>query len=344
MVNFTEEEMQLIYKNYMEMDCYKVEEYINKIADRKKCSDKTIKIRIAKYAVSLGEKEYEEYLVRTKDVKLKKYDYVATVDELLEKNSNGEKIDYRKYNTRERLVSMIERYRKSYLDKSTELDNLVYEIEKYFSEKKKNPLENLPVSEEELKILLFLKSEQFKHSVQVINVFLNSNCSIEEYCHHNLEVGIKEMEQLIKQIFKGKWKYVIQSRRKDDNLEFINQLRYIIEKIKSENYDYIDYYMDTKLSFNDFIIISRKYGLDNVAVSKFANKYKNKLIAINRESELNATNIISGRTITREEKIDIFTFLDSNKIPVNLHSYKLAITKYLNGEISIETKHYTKKI
>lgn len=428
MINVTKEEIKKIFNNYMTMNCHDIEEYINSIAYEKSCNRSTIKNRIEKYAETLGEKEYNKYLARKEEIKIKKYIYINIVEELLKKLAHKEIIDYSSYNSGYHLNEMIERYRKNYPQKGQELDKLLENIKEYYSKGNVSynhifSLNNLPESskyineikdilncktdgeaitymrnlqftqeyfdkilasfkekyinyeeyEEELRTkfekykefvhldkqdnkkvqeMLDIQKEQYDYSLQIVSDLINSNYSIEEYCHHNLNIDLKDIEQCINIVCYNKRNNIsgLKKKLENRNNKFILELRKIVDNMSTiENYNLFDYYMDTKLSMKDFEKLTKKYNLLTPVVRSFLNSNKNVFMGytaykINKEVELKCNRIIKGRLVTPDEKIQIFDFLDINQIPLNSITYKTALNRYLNGTIDITKKGYTKKI
>lgn len=422
MNNFTKEEIQTIYNNYMILPFDKVSLFLNQLAREKNCAESEIKKEIDDYAKTMELQEFQKYLFRKKEIKNNNYKYVKRVIDLLDKMENEEELDFSIFKRNQPIEDDINKCISLFPKKKKELEELkrrvsdyvlieikkrkhievfvpdhramknkskyVYEIidllnfekdleaiiymrdlqytDKYFKgmianfeAKFKNSDSYTPRlkelfnkyqefignSNDEFKMILASRKKYLESVVKTVSLLIESGCSIEEFCHKHIEFDIKDIETCIKQLFSDKKQQKVKLiKEKNAPQQFIDEIKCIVVNIKSGNYDYMDYYMDTKLSFKDFQMITRKYGIYDKDVSIFVSKNIRNSIVINRENELNATNIISGRIITREEKIKIFAFLDENQIPVNLYSYKLAITKYLNGEIDIENKHYTKKV
>lgn len=429
MISITKEELKQIYKNYMEMECHNVDQYLSKVADEKSCNIETIKKHIKRYAESLGNEEYDKYDQRKNEIKLKKFNYIRIVEELLKKVENKEEISFRDYSYKTHLIDMINKYRAIYPKKNHELDILSNMIEEFFNMEQKSDdktiftlaneiiaskyiyqirdilncktegeaityMRNLQFTQEyfdniisnfkarytnsseyvERLNYLFTKykefvhldeqnnkaiqeifanqKEQYDYSVQVVNDLIASNCSIEEYCHYNLEFNLDNIEECIKIVCYNKKTRIDELRRgiNDRSNHFIYELKNIVNRITTvDGYDYFDYYMDTKLSFKDFDMLTKKYKLSTPVIKSFINSNKKvfigyKLIKVNKEMELKCSRIIRGRLITPEEKNQIFNFLEENQIPLNNVTYRSALDRYLNGTIDIETKQYTKKI
>ena len=121
----------------------------------------------------------------------------------MEKNKYGETINYRDYGYKSEIIHYVERYYKHYPEKQKELDVLKQSIELYFKDEKEL-LKSLPMEREEIIKVLENQNKQFEYNVNIINNFLSSNYSIEEYCHYNLELNINQLEQIIKMLFKKK--------------------------------------------------------------------------------------------------------------------------------------------
>lgn len=439
MVNIIEEEIKIIYKNYMEMDVCSVEDYLNSIAIEKKCVKETVKNHIANYAQSLDEEKYNDYLKRVEELKLKKFLYVKAIDELLDKINKNDVIDFRLYGTQTELIKSIERYRKNNLGSEKELDYLLIKVQEYFIEKKKtnemerflekqsinnifmldnnsdtaryicdikeilkcktdneavtymrkiqlssscfndmlakfelryqNSSEYIPILKRRfekykefvqldkcdnihIQKMLDIQKEQYDYNVQIVNDLINSNYSIEEYCHHNLLFNIEDIEKSIAIVYCNKKTKIDDIKRKINNRsnQIIRDLKNIVFRISTnKDYDYFDYYMDTKLSFKDFLKLVKKYDLLNLEVKCFINSSKNSIngditkYKINKEMELRCERIIKQRLITIEEKMKIFDFFEDNQIPLIFSTYKSALNRYLSGTLDIESYKSLKK-
>lgn len=262
--------------------------------------------------------------------------YIIEITNILNCKTEEEAITYMRNAqlTEKAFKSMINKFKAKCLNSDKYIPRLEYLFNKY--------QEFVSSNSDELKNIYNSRKEHFEYNVQIVNRVINSGYSIEEFCHYNLGFDIKQIEKSIKIVFDYK-KTDINLLKENSSQNFINQIKNIVLKIEKGNYDNIDYYMDTKLSFRDFQIVTKKYGIYNSLVAIFiASNLKND-IAINRENELNNKLIIKDRSITDIEKQEIFAFLEENQIPISMRTYKTAINKYLNNEIDIETKKYIKK-
>lgn len=422
MISMTYEEIQTIFKNYMEMDCSTVEDYLNGIADSKSCNKDTIKKRIEKYAKTLGEEKYNNYLNRKEEIKLKKYIYINVVEELLNKIEKKEKIDYRSFAVKDQLINMIERYKKTYPKKEEELNILLADVDKYFYEEKEQAnvfyltsgsenskyvheirailncktdgdaityMRNLQFTQNYFEAILakfeakyansneyisrlkdlFEKYREFvnldknntkqqelssfqqnryEYSMKIVSELINSNYTIEEFCHHNLNVNIDDVEKSINIVYNNEKDKIEELKRSiNERNDFVLELKNIVDRISSEGYDCFDYYMDTKLSFKDFEMLIKKYNIMTLEARKFINSNKTvctgtTLCRINKLEELKCVRIIKGRVVTEEDKIQIFNFLENNQIPLNSATYKSALNSYLNETLDLNSKQYVK--
>ena len=116
-------------------------------------------------------------------------------------------------------------------------------------------------------------------------------------------------------------------------------------------FEIIDYFIATKLEFNDFIDI---YLNDNPNVSKEKLKIikiffaKNKLSTkIKTSTELSGTTVFmiddNPYEVKQEEKIDTINYLNNNNIPLYTKVYKQALRRHVNGNLikdeKVNTKH-----
>lgn len=276
-------------------------------------------------------------------------DFTAMKSSNIESNYLSEIIDIINFKTDEEAITYMrklqftERHFKLIIASFTAKFKNSYEYVPKLEERFNKYQEFIKSNTNELKRILDSRKEYNESVNQVVISLIESGYSIEEFCHHYLEYDIKYVENCVKKLVDKKDNDIKLLKEKNSNQEFINEMKNIVAKIENGNYDCIDYYMDTKLSLNDFLNVTKRYGINKVSVSIFINTNIKKNMAINKESELNGNLIIKGREITKEEKSNIFSFLKENEIPINLNTYKMALTKYLNGEIDVETKKYIKK-
>jgi len=422
--SITKEELEQIFKKYMELPYNEVGQYLNKIATQKSISVGELNKLIEEAAKLAGIAEYERYLIRKKQIKSHNYLYVKVINDLLDKMEKNEELDFSALKNRKMgYEEAIESYMNVFPEKKEQLNYLLERIKHYFLVEnkickfrevfkpdeelsKKNLkvkyiceivdilncqnemeaitymrnlrysksyfeniianfrakyinsddyiprleylfekyLEFIKSNNDELNALLAARKKYFEDNLSIVKDLLSSECSIEEYCHKNYEINIKELEKSIKIVFNNKSKDITLLKEKNSSEAFINEIKSIAFKIDLGNYDIIDYYMDTKLSFLDFASVCKKYGVYSNEIAKFVSQYRQKEIRFNLRSELECSRMIKGRTITKEEKVSIFRFLTENEMPINVSTYNTSISKYLNGEIDIESKTYTKKI
>ncbi len=124
-----------------------------------------------------------------------------------------------------------------------------------------------------------------------------------------------------------------------------------LEDGRKRNFEILDYFLSTKLDFNDFINLynkNRNIDIESLRAIKtfFAkNKLTNKL---NIKQELNGTTIFmiddSPYEVSKEEKQAVLNYLRFKDIPLYIKVYKQALKKYVNGDLILEDgKKYVKK-
>ena len=163
-----------------------------------------------------------------------------------------------------------------------------------------------------------------------------SNLSIEEYCSNN-GLWINSIKLLCEKN-REYYKEIIDEILKRDSSEFKNYIKDVgIKILESDEFDRLDYYLNTKLKYEDFrdilyevlpkdkvILILRKFSkMNKISYST----------PINKEKELEIINTIGGRVITKEEKERIFNYLEDNSIPIDL--YRIALKRYANGTLDL---------
>lgn len=193
--------------------------------------------------------------------------------------------------------------------------------------------------------------KKYNKSVEVVVTLLNSDYSIEEFCHMNLKYNIKDIKNMIFSVSKQDRNEILDILSKRTYERIMPSIEKIVMEIINDELDIVDYYMLTKLNFSDFYeIISLQ--IDNI---KVLNKIKS-FISFNREKvkenhymyvisqelETNSFSKINDVVITKEQKEKIFRFMENN-IPITLHTYGVLKNKVINGDINIDELVKTKK-
>lgn len=193
--------------------------------------------------------------------------------------------------------------------------------------------------------------EKFLNSKKIVDELLNSEFNILEFAHHHVEYNIKDIKNAIKIVslneksFFSKINNIINSRNSFDIYYEIDNL--INNILTNDNFDVIDYYNMTKLSFKDLIEYCRFYYDEETAnkVKLFSHKYKDNIYhsgtKIIEEKEFECLTTLQGRVITKEEKEIIFNYLNERQIPINIMIYRVALKKYIDGNL-IETSKVKK--
>lgn len=105
--------------------------------------------------------------------------------------------------------------------------------------------------------------------------------------------------------------------------------------VKKE-FDILDYYINTNLTPEQFLEISKKQYKRNdlVLIRTFfaKNKIKNSEEKIIREAKF----IINSVEITDEQKDIVINYLKQIKAPINTKIFRLALRRYLNNELILE--------
>ena len=163
-----------------------------------------------------------------------------------------------------------------------------------------------------------------------------SNLSIEEFCSLN-NVTIKSIKNLCDKYMEDNKKIIDEILNRDSS-EFKNYIKNLgLSILEKEEFDRLDYYLYTKLKYEDFrdILYQLLPKEQVLLILKKLNKTRKITCGayINKNKELEAINIINGKVISNEEKIKIFDFLEENNLPLDL--YKTALKKYANGNLDL---------
>lgn len=185
--------------------------------------------------------------------------------------------------------------------------------------------------------------ELFLNSKRMVDELLNSQFNILEFAHNNIEYNVKDIENAIKiaslndKIFVSKINAIVNSR---NSIDIYYEIDNIINKILNDkSFDIIDYYNMTKLDFKDLLSYCKLYHDEETIrrIKNFCNRYKENIfhseIKIVIEKELEDFTSIQGRLITKEEKEIIFNYLKERRIPINVMIYKVALKKYIDGNL-----------
>ena len=134
-----------------------------------------------------------------------------------------------------------------------------------------------------------------------------------------------------------------------------NTITKIVDKIingieengEMRQFDLIDYYQMTSLSF-DAVLKIKKFNADEMrAFKRFVNKYRDvralyipKIMSekteIDCQKDKDGFAIIgTGRIVTEEEKRSIINYLKNKNIPLTNHTYSIAFKRYKNGNLFV---------
>lgn len=250
--------------------------------------------------------------------------------------------------TENEIKNILSRFENRYANSSQYIDRL----KKLFDEYKR--MTGMGNEEDKNNIIeqLDVQNEKYNQAMIIVNEMINGNYSIEQFCHINPNYNISDINKYISisAFYKQNRIYKITNYLDNiDNTEFIKEINYIVEQITIGDFDIVDYYMLTKLSFKDFIEVAKKYQIFNDKVNSFFNRYNSKIkelsfnFKFSEKNESKVIRIINGNFIDSETKKIVFEFLNKNDIPINLITYKLTLNKYLNGKLDLNSKQYTKQ-
>ncbi len=154
-----------------------------------------------------------------------------------------------------------------------------------------------------------------------------SGLSIEEFCSITGE-SLSDLRVLVKNRVKtDNYKDIVNeilSRRASD--EFYIKMKYIADMVlNEEEFDVFDYYNITRLKVEDYreiikdMVEPENYKKIIIKLYKTVSVEKN----INKNVELNANRTINGKIVSKEDKLEIFNYLEENRYPINLYYYTL---------------------
>ncbi len=178
--------------------------------------------------------------------------------------------------------------------------------------------------------------------------------NIDEFCDM-FHISRYEFDKYLTVLEKDNNKLYLKIKDKLNNLKkkryavLNNKVSFIVDSIingiKKEDdsireFEILDYFLNTKLDFKDFINIYNDKDSNTLKALKtfFA---KNKLT-----SKININQELSGKTIfminnnpyevTKEEKLKVINFLKDKEIPLYTKVYKQALKRYVNGDLILE--------
>lgn len=234
---------------------------------------------------------------------------------------------------------------------------------------------------EKLKRSLLDKIQMVKNDIKTFNkentiidaynkinfeIFLNPDIkTIDEFCEvmnitrKEFDIAFERLETLDNEMYL-RIKDKIHNLKKQRYAILSNKVNVIVDSIVNgikvsddevRPFEILDYFIATKLEFNDFIDI---YLNDNPNVSKEKLKIikiffaKNKLSTkIKTSTELSGTTVFmiddNQYEVKQEEKIDTINYLNNNNIPLYTKVYKQALRRHVNGNLikdeKVNTKH-----
>lgn len=363
--------LKYIYEKFIES-----EGIVGELVSEFKLSPK----QIGKYAA-----KYYEYNIANQNQEKKKFDkkksiYSYTFDKLKEKNTKEEIISLLDSCgiSIKNLKSYINSYLIVYIKPNTfeeykkEEEMILKKLEiysKYLSQKKEK--EKKKIEEEEIKqkeednledaikyISMFIDAKEF-HSIKAFCSF----AKIDESTFNNYVNIIKKRNQELYE----KYKETTERNIKQNFAINASIVRKIVSMLKNgieENgvkrkFDILDYYQNTKLSFDNltkiaiqicskqelnllkrFIKDNSKYAAGVMHIEETIMKEK---VEVNHQLDKNGMPIPgTGKIFDDESKIKIINYLRKNNIPLNMKTYTLARRRYINGMLEIKTEKNVK--
>lgn len=200
----------------------------------------------------------------------------------------------------------------------------------------------------------------------IIILFINSaNKSKAEFCVEN-GIDIRTFESYIKILNKydnelyDKYIEKIEIDKRKRYYVILNTIKNISKLIENgilnkngemRKFDLLDYYLITKLSFDELIDLSQevlnKDELKKIRVfvninrgfthtnAKYINELLNSNLEVGFQKDENGYPIDgTGRIITKDEKQLILDYLKKYKIPINSKTFNLTLKRYISGDLN----------
>ena len=181
-----------------------------------------------------------------------------------------------------------------------------------------------------------------------VAVYESGYC-IEEYCSingetiHSVTTAVKNLKLEDKQKYAEEYEEILNR----DNSDFYEYIRFTISKlleIDKNDFTIMDYHKYTKLPVTDFVKLANSLVENQETIKELLIMIKiadRKLPRICKDVELNSKITINGVEVSREDKENVFNYLEENGYPIC--DYKIALRKYLNGTLIVDKKLELKK-
>ncbi len=244
------------------------------------------------------------------------YENEETINNYMKKKSIGEK-DY---------IKMYKFFKKNFPNQENERKELVKAYHKYISPKNIDEL------------IEKTNGNRDRYENRLVDLYL-SNCSKVEYASKT-GTWLTQINNTIKRFLddeKSRFhKMALEvSKRSDDDITASIKLL-ALELLNNEDTDILYYFDNTRLCFQDFRTIIEPF-FENSSLRKILEKV-NKLKTIEndviKDTEIEATTIINGVEVSKEEKINIFKYMEYKNYPNGL--YQTVLRKYVAGKLDIE--------
>ena len=188
------------------------------------------------------------------------------------------------------------------------------------------------------------QNREMENASKLIEDVVRSGLSINEYASEVLYCEIIDIKKALRLITTSKEEYKekLNELNVEKNKSFTSKLAYINEQMDiNPDFDILDYYLNTKLSLNDFksLVGSSK------ALGKFMTKY-NTCVALKnyekpsvfRKIKLEEKYITNGKEVSKEDIEYILDFMEEHHIPYTSQTYSLIRRKYLEGKLGQNQK------
>lgn len=182
---------------------------------------------------------------------------------------------------------------------------------------------------------------------KLLNTFLNSGDTIEEFCS-KYGYRMSEIYGVIYKLPVSKRKEVQENLKEKNNDSLVEIMRQMVKEIcLNPNFDIIDYYQYTHLVISDFRTVFKEYfGELNPKLTRkvvvFLQKYGDFTKKImNYDKIMHSNMCIENRTIDTTEKQKVLNYLEQQNIP--LCFYLPALKKYIKNPEYFEDNQKVKR-
>lgn len=195
------------------------------------------------------------------------------------------------------------------------------------------------------------EEEYIEASNNMVKIFIHMEdfTRISEFCDKML-LSINSFEDMVMTVKKYNLKLYQEYLNKINRLRnreyaiIINKINMILDGIKSgivedderRQFDLLDYYNITRISFEDMLRIAREcmYSDDVRILNQFVNRYKN-VRSISFNELLDMKIIINGQRVANDIKFEVLEYLRKRELPINEYTFNLVLKRFMNGKYTV---------